>query len=188
MTTKTCKTCGVVKLLEDFTQVKRNKDGRSGSCKSCDNAKKRSTDPDGTKSRERVRKFYAANPTKAREYYEKKKLSEDFYEKQYNSTKRYRQLNPGWMAAQCAKRRAVKKNATPMWQNEFFVQEAYELANLRTNLTGIEWHVDHIVPLQHRNACGLHTEDNLQIIPATLNYKKMNYTMDQYKWSDCFAD
>lgn len=188
MITKTCKTCGDTKPLEDFTQVKRNSDGHSGSCKVCDNAKKLSTDPDRTKSRERVRKFYATNPTKAKEYYDKKKGSEGFRQKQYNHTKAYREANPGWMASQCAKRRSIKKNATPAWQNEFFVQEAYELANMRTKSTGIEWHVDHIVPLQHKDACGLHTEDNLQVIPAVLNYRKMNYTMDQHKWSDCFED
>ena len=187
MTMKTCKTCGTEKLLEDFTQVKRNKDGHSGSCKVCDNAKKKATDPTGEKGRARGVKFYHANKDKYKAYYESVKDDPEFKERTYMNTKKYREDHPGWMAAQCAKRRAVKAQATPDWSNEFFVEEAYHLANLRAQVTGLEWHVDHIVPLQHKDACGLHTEDNLQVIPAVLNYKKMNYTMNQYRWSDCFV-
>jgi len=37
---KVCKKCGAEKLPSEFGKVKRNKDGLSGSCKSCDNAYK----------------------------------------------------------------------------------------------------------------------------------------------------
>jgi hypothetical protein len=73
-----------------------------------------------------------------------------------------------------AKRKAVKMNATPKWANEFFIKEAYSLASLRSKMTGIKWSVDHIVPLQSKLVCGLHTESNLAVIPASLNSKKSN--------------
>ena len=73
-----------------------------------------------------------------------------------------------------AKRRAAKLQRTPAWANEFFISEAYELAKLRTKLTGIEWHVDHIVPLRGKLASGLHVHNNLQVIPWYENLSKGN--------------
>lgn len=54
----------------------------------------------------------------------------------------------------------------------FINQEAHELRKLRNKLTGIEWHVDHILPLKGKNVCGLHIWNNLQVIPKTLNLRK----------------
>jgi hypothetical protein len=73
-----------------------------------------------------------------------------------------------------SRRRATKIQATPAWANEFFIEEAYHLAQLRTKATGFEWHVDHIVPLRSKLVCGLHVETNLQVIPAVKNLKKGN--------------
>lgn len=78
------------------------------------------------------------------------------------------------LAATAARHRALRLQATPIWTNKFFVDEAYELARLRTEVTGFRWHVDHIVPLQSPLVCGLHTEFNLQVIPAFNNRSKSN--------------
>ena len=52
------------------------------------------------------------------------------------------------------------------------VKEAHELRKLRNEITGIEWHVDHIEPLKGKDVCGLHIWSNLQVIPKLLNLKK----------------
>ena len=75
------------------------------------------------------------------------------------------------------KRHAQKLNATPKWLSEddhWMIEEAYELARLRTKMFGFVWHVDHIIPLRGKNVCGLHAPNNLQVIPATVNCSKRN--------------
>lgn len=80
-------------------------------------------------------------------------------------------------AAHNSKRRARKLNATPAWDadlTDFVAQEAAHLCALRAAATGFAWDVDHMIPLQARNACGLHVWSNLQVIPALFNRAKCN--------------
>ena len=90
--------------------------------------------------------------------------------------KAYKARNPAKTLSDTRRRQARKLNATPAWANQFFIEEAYDLARRRAACTGIEWHVDHIVPLQHPQVQGLHVEHNLQVIPASTNYSKGNRT------------
>jgi hypothetical protein len=47
-TTKRCRECGVVKSVDDFTPEPRNRDGRQGRCKACNNAcRKPASSPEG---------------------------------------------------------------------------------------------------------------------------------------------
>lgn len=71
----------------------------------------------------------------------------------------------------------TKKCCMPTWLSndyKFIINEVYNLAKLRTEITGFNWHVDHIVPIQGKEVCGLHVPWNLQVIPATLNISKSN--------------
>lgn len=72
-----------------------------------------------------------------------------------------------------AKRRASKKNATSAWASLEAIKGMYQLAAI-FNRTGINLHVDHIVPLQSDLVCGLHCESNLQLMPASDNISKGN--------------
>ena len=78
---------------------------------------------------------------------------------------------------QVVKRRAESIKATPSWANEFFIEEAYDLAKRRSKLKSggfAKWHVDHIVPLKSHLVCGLHVENNLRVIPGVVNLSKGN--------------
>jgi 5-methylcytosine-specific restriction endonuclease McrA len=50
----------------------------------------------------------------------------------------------------------------------------YEQATKLTELTGIPFEVDHIVPLQGKIVSGLHIWNNLQVIPRHINRTKSN--------------
>ena len=76
---------------------------------------------------------------------------------------------------QGAKRRARKINATPTWANAPSIKSVYEKAYELTYTTGIRHEVDHIIPLNGKNVCGLHVETNLQILKFFENRKKSNH-------------
>lgn len=88
---------------------------------------------------------------------------------------RYRKRNPDEVVRHAARRRAIQKKAIPIWAGEFdelVDREATKLAQLRKNATGCVWHIDHMIPIQAKNACGLHIGINLQVVPDYINYFK----------------
>lgn len=65
-------------------------------------------------------------------------------------------------------------SATPRWETRKRLSVVYRrAAELRAR--GFDVEVDHIVPLNHPEVCGLHTVDNLQIISRTRNAQKSNF-------------
>jgi len=87
------------------------------------------------------------------------------YQKEYN--KIYRLNNRNLLNANEAKRRATKLKATPKFANLQKIKEIY--LNCPKG-----YHVDHIVPLQGKNVCGLHVYYNLQYLTAHDNQTKSN--------------
>lgn len=91
--------------------------------------------------------------------------------------KRVKQNNKGKVNADTAQRRYAKLKRTPAWltvDDRWLIEQAYELAALRTKMCGFQWHVDHIIPLQGRVVSGLHVPNNLQVIPWIDNVVKAN--------------
>lgn len=87
----------------------------------------------------------------------------------------------------CAARRSAKMKRTPAWFSEFdeFVMaEANHLVILRKEATGIEWQVDHMIPLQGKSASGLHVGANIQVMPAYFNRSKRNKMIftEPFEW------
>jgi len=76
--------------------------------------------------------------------------------------------------SQLARRRSRLLMAIPRWANQQKIAEYYETADGLGMLTGKWYNVDHIVPLQSPLVCGLHTEQNLQVITRQENNKKHN--------------
>ena len=75
-------------------------------------------------------------------------------------------------------RRSLKLKATPNWfgeLDELVLSEAFSLAVMKEKVTGIKWHIDHIIPLKGKAVCGLHCWNNIQVITAKENLSKSNF-------------
>lgn len=71
--------------------------------------------------------------------------------------------------------RANKFQATSSWGNKKYISLFYKFAKLEQERIGEAVHVDHIVPIRSKHVCGLHNEDNLQLLTAADNYTKNNH-------------
>jgi hypothetical protein len=86
----------------------------------------------------------------------------------------WRRNNKDKVTAALAARTAAKLRATPPWADMAKIAEIYAAAARLTAETGIPHDVDHIYPLRSKWCCGLHVENNLQILTATENRSKSN--------------
>lgn len=101
------------------------------------------------------------------------------------SSANWKKNNPGHSSAIVAKRRADRIQRTPAWltgEQLTAMDKLYKQAAWLTRITGVKWHVDHIVPLKGKNVSGLHIPNNLQVIPARENLKKGN-RLATLKWT-----
>tara|TARA_R100000541_G_C1879440_1_gene82084 strand:+ start:444 stop:905 length:462 start_codon:yes stop_codon:yes gene_type:complete len=71
------------------------------------------------------------------------------------------------------KRRSKQDKSTFAGYDEE-IKNFYWLARDLKAVTGEEYHVDHIVPINGKNVCGLHVPWNLQVLPADINMSKGN--------------
>ena len=98
-------------------------------------------------------------------------------EKVKSYAKKTKANNKGRVNAHTVRRRLAKINRTPAWltpDDHWIIEQAYELAAMRTKMFGFSWHVDHTLPLQGKTVSGLHVPTNLQVIPAVENIRKGN--------------
>lgn len=89
----------------------------------------------------------------------------------------YRRKNPHYNRNKCAKRKYAKKNSIPSWyskQDETYYRYLKEQCRYLEKITGIQFHVDHIIPIQGKLVCGLHVTENWQILEAYKNIIKRN--------------
>lgn len=172
-----CCQCKEKKDSTDFYTNKRSSSGFQYHCKSCQairNKVFRLSNPDYAKTYNKD--YYTKNKEhmniQSRLYYKTTFFTRSS-ENKVRGRKHY-SVNTHMYRARDARRRALQKQATPLWANSFFISEIYHLAKLRSKATGFSWHVDHIIPLNGKHVCGLHLETNLQVIPASVNLSKGN--------------
>ena len=173
---KKCTKCGEVKPLESFTADSKNKSGRGATCKECHRAHNRKHYAENRdKIAARKKKYNAENPEKISA--SNKKYLAKHRDKVLARQKKHREKFPEKVAAKSAKRRAAELERIPSWSNDDdlkAIRKIYARCKKINELTGVEHHVDHVIPLQGENVSGLHHSTNLAIIPAALNLSKNN--------------
>jgi hypothetical protein len=165
---KTCFKCGCTKPLLSFHKHSRMKDGHLNKCAECvvkDVDAWRLKNPDARKKEHaKIRKKQGFQTRD--EYLAKRK--QNAKGRKYSSN----------MYAH--KRRLKMNNTKPTELDELVFLEAMAVREARKALTGQDWHIDHIVPINHKSACGLHNAFNLQVVPASWNVKKKHTNMEHF--------
>ena len=103
-------------------------------------------------------------------------------DKAIKEMRQYAKQNPQIFISRNAARRARNEQAIAGWSVELtdlVVAEAGVLRRLRKEATGIDWHVDHVIPLRGKTVSGLHVYNNIAFIPASGNRSKKNKFINQ---------
>lgn len=148
----------------------------SGSCVECANinekksrAKKLNANPDWYKQN------YASSPEKFRASASKYRLNNPEKVRESGLVS-MRKRKPQKAAAE-RMRQAAKLKATPHWLTKEHlrqIEKVYIAASQTSVLAGFPCHVDHVVPLNGDNVCGLHVPWNLRVVSQSYNSKKSN--------------
>lgn len=172
---KRCGTCLVVLPFENFHVNKTQKDGRASLCPECVKANQRRWRAENPDSFSR---WHAANRSRRSEYYRQwREANLEYHAQRFTD---WAKRNPHKVNALKAKRHAAKLRATVSWADQEAIRAIYAEALRLTEETGTRHEVDHIVPLQGKNVCGLHWEGNLQILTKTENIRKLNRMPDDW--------
>jgi len=170
---KICTKCKMKKSLDSFGKDSRLKSKKASACLGCKREKSRQYYRENTEACLQSTARWASNNI---EYNRARWRSYGTLHKETRKekSKQYRKNNPEYFAKKAMDRKAKKLQATPIWASHTYLELWYKLAKLEETRTGRKVHVDHIVPLQGKNVCGLHYEHNMQLLFAEDNRAKSN--------------
>lgn len=174
---KICSKCNIEKDISCFS-FRKDRNNYYTVCKDCrKNQRKIWSSNNRDKLNGAAKKWRENNPDQHKEQYKRYQAKEstknrerkwyiDNKDRILKQSKIWYQNNKHIAFANDAKRRAAKLNATL----HGFDNEIRDIYKNRPD----GYHVDHIVPLQGENVCGLHVPWNLQYLPASDNLRKGN--------------
>jgi hypothetical protein len=99
------------------------------------------------------------------------------------SVEKWHKDNPERVSLIKGRHRYRKRDATPSWLTESQIEDMAKLHAICRKLEALmpaKYHVDHIVPLQGKDVCGLNVPWNLQILEAGSNIRKSNKMLGEH--------
>jgi len=177
---KVCAKCNVSKPFSSFSMAhksaKGDKNGLRSTCKACRSALNQAYNQKrAVITKENNSRWYSDNSDWAKH---RAKVWRDFNPERHAENNRiWNSANKARKAANSGRYKARKNKATPSWLDAIQlaqIQEFYDIASCKSMQTGVEHHVDHIVPLKGDHVRGLHVPWNLQILTALENVSKKN--------------
>ena len=184
-TLKTCTKCKNEKKLNDF-YFENNKNLSSSRCKECfkkgvNKYRIENRDEINKKKRIRGKKYWRETITeeqreRRREHTRDWRSRNSEHIKKYNS--KYKKENKALCKQIAVERRIMLENSQPNWVNRERLIAVYDKVPEGQ-------HVDHIIPIKHKNVCGLHVPWNLQYLEPKLNHSKNNKfdgTIENESW------
>lgn len=168
---KKCSICKNTKDVSAFHKDKSVSGGIKAACKECTNQKRKQR----YHSNDYDKLYNSLHKEKQKVYSKQYRIKNK--EKVNKTISEWSKNNPEKRLATALKYKYNKAKATPKWDNDltaFITIEAADIAKKREKLFKYKWHIDHIVPLQGKNVCGLHVWNNLRVIPAKENQSKGN--------------
>ena len=176
---KHCSGCNTSKSLSEFYRSKATKDGLQNKCKKCQSDRKEYLKEYRARNSEKLKKlnkqWYSENIDKCKQKFK------DYYLENITILRQkgqqHYQNNKSLYLHYSKSRKLLLTSRLPLWNTEKDLDDikmVYCEARRLTLETGVQYHVDHIIPLQGVVVCGLHVPSNLQIITAEEKLKKSN--------------
>lgn len=173
---KICSKCNGDKPESSFYKKKGYKNGLSSWCKSCEKEYHANRYKDNKEHITKRNADWVKNNPEKKAAIDRASQTKNIKNRKLQAAKS-RKKNKGRVNSETAFRRASIIQATPKWmtvEHKTDMKKLYLLSQKFEKLFGLKYHVDHIVPLNGEDVCGLHVPWNLQILESKLNLKKSN--------------
>lgn len=145
---KTCKVCKTTKSVFDFVLIDK---GLSNACRKCE--------PPMVKTDEELEQEIIKSMKKQERVLWVQENKESVRKAALKRYRAYKQQTPKWLTD----------------EDKLMIQSFYATALFCSKSLGVNYHVDHIVPIQGKDVCGLHVPWNLQVITQAENSRKKNH-------------
>jgi hypothetical protein len=160
LTGKICSKCKEEKDISFFPKNKSKPSGVNSRCKECTIADQKSYyQRNSDKVKRKVKEYAKKNKEKVSAYNRTKTRDKEYDKRYYLENKE-----------------KVKQTQRAYYEQKEQIQNFYWLCQDLKVVTGQDYHVDHILPLQGETVCGLHVPWNLQVLPSDINISKSNRT------------